>query len=322
MRLVNSFTTTKENSASLEPRFDLKVQKEILTFDTGTAVTPAQSSQDIPQNYERSYNMAINDGWAVFKATDGSLYLKAFDITVPSNYTLGTAHTLLTSGQWVQRGDIISVAAGQHAFWAIYTGGAVQVRIRDLSSGTAGDFGPTIARTLVNTSTLVRRIEAVCAVRNTTTEVIVAISTFDFVTHKFTIEFFCVNSSAAYQLDNIIQGDFTGEYASWWADNTWASYICASTIPDGFAVYALAHFNQLTVAGNGVADSHIFFHFFFRHSQVNKEIADLYGFVALFRRHDMYRLAAHNTYQIFLSVNNHTLRGECLRVKSTQCMEA
>ncbi len=241
MRTVNSATSTAEDGASLAPRYSVVVQKEILKFDSGTGSSVGTSSQIIPQNYLKSL-ASSEAGLATYKSSNGNLYMKAINVGTAANYFLSHAiDSIVTNGQWNQRAGIVNISGSQQqVFSGRYTGSVVQMQYYDTVAGTYTDFGATIPRTLVNNASQVRRIEAVCAMRSSLTECIVAIGTFNFLESRATIEFWYVNSSLTYQLDAFIEADFTDLYTSWWSENTWASYICAGYVTDGIGVYANA----------------------------------------------------------------------------------
>ena len=151
-------------------------------------------------------------------------------------------------------------------YTAVASGTAVQVKRQQIDAVTTdpvtvslANFGPTIAFTLTNTATLVKRIEAVLP---TDGGVIVVTGTHDFTNGYSTLQFWWIlaDGSAVYQTDALIQADLTEAYAHWYDCATWATYCCAiyDTVHTAIRVIANAHPSGQAVEFslvNGVATS-------------------------------------------------------------------
>lgn len=219
----------------LAPRHRVSVYSPLLSF--GAPVQQANAALDlgIPQTYVMRSSGSL--GYATFRNTDGSLRLRVFDPGVPVDWALqASGSTTIGSGgtQHAMRAGLLTDQSGDtYVFTAIASGSQIQVRRAQLTgtsnpvTASFSNYGPVFGPPMVNVSSFVRRVEAVCP---TDAGVIVAVGEHDFTNQLSTVTFWYLpDTSTAVQLNALIQMPLTEGYLAWYASARHCSFISAAS---------------------------------------------------------------------------------------------
>lgn len=231
MRTVAAGITTAEVAAALTPSHVAMVKNELLSFAAPALQTNAALVTTVPQTY--SYNHANTHVRAAFRETDGTISAVVFDPATAANWALTQSATELqaATNPTAMRLGLNFVSETMYVYRAVASDSVIQLQRATLTGTsnppTLGDwasYGATFGLALTNTSSLVRRVEAICP---TDGGVIVAVGAHDYSGDLSTINFHWVLSDAAYQLNPIVQADLDDTYSTWYADAHWATHITA-----------------------------------------------------------------------------------------------
>lgn len=240
---------TVEAGRVLRPRYAITAWNELLSFPAPSSASVGSLDTDVPQSY--LLNTAGTHVYAAFRLTDGSSRVVALSPATASEWGLQQTSATIAPSSTIHcmRPGLATIGGTSYVYSAIASGSQVQVR-RAALSGTSNpltlsfsNYGPVFGPALVDSSPVVRRVEAVCPTAN---GVVVAIGThrFDDATYPgllSTIEFFFLpDSSRAIQLNPILQAPVTETYTNWYSVAKWATRIAAVATSSGVQVVANA----------------------------------------------------------------------------------
>jgi hypothetical protein len=244
-RTVDANISTWEDAGDLNPTETLIVRREVLSFAAFTSQANATLETDVPQTF------AVRNGgtyaYVAYRKTDGTSRLQVITLATAANWALSGGAQVSANTVLVMRNGVFTDAS--NATWlytAVASGSQVQLRRQQINAITAdpptislSNYGPVFGPQLTNTSTLVRRVEAICP---TDGGIAVAIGTHDFANDLSTIQFWYLpDASTALQLDTLIQADLSETYSTWYAAATWATYISAIYDSTAKAVRVIAN---------------------------------------------------------------------------------
>lgn len=227
MRNVGATITNAERAQAVRPTHAATAQDELLAFAAFGATANGSLEAGVPASYAMRTSGAL--AYAAFRYTNGTSYVRVLDTSNAGDFGLpgGTSHTFPT-----MRSSVLNETGVMRVYSADMTAGGVQVKRATLSSTSNpvgvswSDFGPAFGPAFANGSTLVRRVEAVCATSGG--PVIVAVGTHDFVAGLSTIQFWAVRGSSAIQLNTIIQAPLAESWpGNYYNIAKWATFISA-----------------------------------------------------------------------------------------------
>lgn len=228
MRTVGSTITTAERARVVAPVTAAVARKELLSFTNVGTNSNASLDTNIPTSWIPTATGLTC--YAVYRWTSGTAYVKVLDTSSASDYAMSNSGAASFSNR-VMRSGLVNESGTIRLYSASYSGSGVQVN-RTTLSGTSNpltlsfaNFGPVFGPAVSDTSTLVRRVEAVCP---TVEGVIVAVGTHDFTNQRSTIQFWLVTSGAATRLNNIIQMNLSETYVNWYSNARYCSFISAA----------------------------------------------------------------------------------------------
>lgn len=230
MRTVSSTITAAEIGAVLAPIHAATVRNELLSFAVPTLNTNADVETGVPQSY--AYNAAGTHVYAAFREADGDSSLVVFAPGTATNWSLSQSAAAIApyTTMHAMRAGLLVESGTVYVYSAIPDGSQIQVRRSEVSDTTNppslsfADFGPAFGAALTDTSSLVRRVEAVCP---TSGGVVAAVGEHDFANNLSTVTFWLVSSTGAVQLNAIIQDSLDEAYSAWYDCALWATRICA-----------------------------------------------------------------------------------------------
>lgn len=215
MRNVGATIINAERAGVVVPTHGAYAQNETLLFSTLAA--PGSANLDL--NYPQTYVMRPTGtlAYAAFRDTGGSNYLRVIDTAVGSDFGLSVVSTTFTSQ--TMRHGLVNEAGTMYLYTAIHDASGVKVR-RATLTGTSNPVTVTLADwsgyfgdAYSDTSSLVRRVEAVCPTDGG--GVVVAVGTHDFVGDLSTINFYWLpNASTVVTLNALIQMPLTETYST------------------------------------------------------------------------------------------------------------
>ena len=252
--------TTAQAGVVKKPKHVLLVDDYRLSFDAGHYESRGNLDYGIPQ----SWLVGLDGGdvvniYAAFRdvSIGAECRVVRFPISISAGFGLRQTAAVLTPSATMRAGLGI-IADVPQAFWASGSGAQVQLYTTALT-GTGNPitvdittFGSAFGPELIDSSTLVRRVEAVCPVQDCS-GMIVAIGTHRFVSTAYygllsTIEFWYVTAGGANKLDTIIQTQHTSAYTSIYEACKWASHVSVADMGDGCLIVANAHPNGRAVS--------------------------------------------------------------------------
>ena len=231
MRTVTSTITTLETSNSMLPRHSILARTELLSFGSATSNPNSSIKYTVPQTFINNYVGAPSSAWATYLTTSGALMLRAIGTSTASDYFLDTvsARVLVNTLSTMRAGLYRYTSGTVRAMWAEASGANTQLKYIDITSSftnpigtSSSNYGSVIPVQLVNTSGLVRRVEAVLIFNN---YAIVAFGTHDFTNDLSTINFWYVSTSQVHLMETVVQYAMTDTYSNWYSHANWASHI-------------------------------------------------------------------------------------------------
>lgn len=212
---INSTIKNAQRAGVVKPTHVVTARSELLTFNNFIAHGTASLITSVPQVFSLRDTGTI--GYVALRRNDGNGYIQVIDYTNSSHHALtgGTAVTYkcMRNAVWSSGG------AGYYAYSADIGASVIQVKRAVLSATvdpptlTWSNYGPTFGDPFVDTSDLVRRVEAVCP---TLGGVIVAVGTHDFTQGLSTIQFYWLpDASSVVALNTIIQMPLIETYSAW-----------------------------------------------------------------------------------------------------------
>lgn len=234
MRTVDAAITAGEISPAPAFRHKAVIYNPLLAFGAPSSNADGSLSLTAPQTYR--LRSSGNVAYAAYRHTNGTHYLKAVDLTSAANAALSATNavTIANSGTMAAMRSGFSIESGTHYIYtAIPSGSAIQVRRASLSgtsnplTASFSNYGPTFGSALTNTSSLVRRVEAVCPCDNG--QVVVAVGEHDFTNDLSTITFWLLpDNSTAVQLNAILHIPLTQAYATWYGAAEYCAFVSAA----------------------------------------------------------------------------------------------
>lgn len=230
MRNVGSTIINAERASIVAPVHSVKARNELLSFAAFASPSVALLDVDLPASFVMRASGAL--AYAAFRLTDGTSYLRVFDTTNNSDYALSSASATAISYNTMRHG-LVNEAGTIRIYSADITGAGVQVK-RATLSGTSNpvtvswsNHGPAFGNVFVNTSSLVRRVDAVCPTDGG--GVVVAVGTHDFSAGLSTIQFYWLpDGSTVIALNTLIQMPLTEAYAgNWYGNAKYCAFISA-----------------------------------------------------------------------------------------------
>lgn len=230
MRTVTSTITTLETSSSMVPRHSLVARKELLSFATLLSSPNSSVKYTIPQTYINDFVSNPDRVWGTCFTTTGSLVLKYLSASgIDYNFDITSARVLTNTLSTLRAGLYRYTGGTVRAMWAEASGGNTQLKYIDITSsitnpiGTASsNYGSVIPVSLVDTSTFVRRVEAVLIFNS---YAIVAYGSHDFTNKISTINFWYVSPTQVHLMDTVVQYPLSDTYTNWYSCANWASHI-------------------------------------------------------------------------------------------------
>lgn len=219
MRNVGSAIINAERASIVDPVHAAYVQDELLSFTTMAATSNAALDADCAPTFVMRPSDAL--AYAAFRnAASATSYLRVIDTTVASDFQLSSASAYSIAYETMRHG-LINASGTVYIYSADMTGSGVQCKRATLASTTNppsvtfSDYGPLFGDPLADSSSLVRRCEAVCP---TDGGVIVCIGTHDFTAGLSTLQFYLLpDASTAVQLNTLIQMPLTETYTNWYS---------------------------------------------------------------------------------------------------------
>ena len=249
MRNVSSAITNAETGPALRPTHALTARNELLSFAAPTMQTNASLDVEVPPCFV--LRASGNIGYATYRHTNGTHYIRVVDVTAPGDFALSAsgATAIGTSGtMYAMRSGMITDAGTTYLYTAYPESGQIRVRRATLTSTSNppsvsfANYGPLFGSALTDSTTFVRRVEAVCP---TLDGVIVAVGEHSFSGGLSTITFFWLPStSVAVQLNAIVQMPLSDGYTNWYTHARYCTYIAAAS--DGAG--------RICVVANSLAD--------------------------------------------------------------------
>jgi len=244
MRSITGSNLTAQQQQLVAPTVQIIARDEILHF----AAFASNAAGTLDTSVAQSFCMR-NTGtlaYATYRHTNGNAYLRVFDTANSGDYNLPNSVTSLSVQ--TMRSAIVNEGGTIRLYTATMDGSGVQVKRATLSSTTnnvsvsLSNYGSAFGDAFSNTSTRVRRVEAVCP---TDYGVIVAVGTHDFTLKLSTIQFYWVpgSASAAVALNTLIQIPMldADTYSAWYACAKYCSYITAIANTDTGAIHVIAN---------------------------------------------------------------------------------
>lgn len=231
---------TAERAQVVVPTHQVVAQKEILSFSNVGANSNASLDTDIPTTWLPGAT-GLN-AYATFRYTSGTTYVKIFNTSAGSEYALSNSSASSLANRCMRSG-LARESGTPYIYSASHSGSGVQVNRNSLGGTnpptiTPANFGPVFGPAVSDTSSLVRRVEAVCP---TTAGVVVAVGTHDFTNKRSTIQFWIVFSGAAVRLNNVIQMPLTETYVNWYSSARYCSFISAVYDPVNLKIIVTAN---------------------------------------------------------------------------------
>lgn len=238
MRTVTSTITTLETSSSMVPRHSLTARRELLSFGTLFSNPNSNIKYTIPQSYVNNAMTAPDNIWGTCFTTSGSLMLKYLATSgVDYFFDTSSARTLVNTLSTLRAGLYKYTGGTVRVMWAEVSGANTQLKYIDITSSTtnpigtaSSNYGSVIPVSLIDTSTLVRRVEAVLIFNS---YAIVAFGSHDFAGKISTINFWYVSPTQVHLMDTVVQYPLADAYTNWHSCANWASHICGYDITSG-----------------------------------------------------------------------------------------
>lgn len=221
MRTIPAGILTAQQQTIVAPRHALIARSDLLSF-----ASFANSGVSIDTQAPASWAMKANSNLAyVTFRTDWREWVRVIDITSAGAWALtatGSAQLFGSNAVRTMRSGVFTDNGGSSwLYTATASGSAIQVQRASLS-GTSNpltvslaNYGPTFGPQLIDSGTLVRRVEAVCP---TDGGVVVAVGSHRFDAQLTTVEFYWLpDSGTALMLNALIQMPLTESYSAWQA---------------------------------------------------------------------------------------------------------
>jgi hypothetical protein len=221
MRNVGSTIINAERASIVAPVHAVKARNELLSFALFASPSAALLDTELPASFVMRASGAL--AYAAFRRTDGTSYLRVFDTSNNADYALSSASATSIAYNTMRHG-LVNEAGTIRVYSADISGAGVQVK-RATLTGTSNpvtvswsNHGPAFGDMFVNTSTLVRRVEAVCPTDGG--GVVVAVGVHDFTAALSTLQFYWLpDASTVIALNTLIQMPLTEAYAGNWYGN-------------------------------------------------------------------------------------------------------
>lgn len=228
MRNVGSTIVNAERASIVAPSHSLRARNELLSFAAFASPSVAMLDTDLPATFVMRASGAL--AYAAFRLTNGTSYLRVFDTSNNADYALSSASATSIAYNTMRHG-LVNEAGTIRIYSADISGAGVQVKRATLSSTSNpvsvswSNYGPAFGNTFVDTSSLVRRVEAVCP---TDGGVVVAVGTHDFAADLSTLQFYWLpDGSTVITLNTLIQMPLTETYASWYGNAKYCAFVNA-----------------------------------------------------------------------------------------------
>ena len=225
MRTVASAITTAQVQTVAAPRHAAVAWPEVLSFASFASYATSGLETEVPATFAMRSTGDL--AYVSYRFGYRSL-VKVIDTTAAADWALtDTSATALfgTNAVRTMRACVFTDLSGDSwVYTADASGSAIQIKRAQLTGTTnpltisLSNYGGTFGEALTDTSTLVRRVEAVCPTDN---GVIVAVGSHRFDIDLSTIEFYWYpGSGSVLQLNTLIQFPLTAAYSDysseWW----------------------------------------------------------------------------------------------------------
>jgi len=254
---LSSDTTSAEAIADQRASIRVTLSDEILRWSEFTIQSTGTLDTNVPQTYLG--NVTAPFFYWTGRHTNGKAYVGSLNMQTVAHWALPlapsggvAAYQLDGSGAAASykamRYGLMNVSGAAEVYVCVHDGSGIQLRHGSVDSvmgdfGDAGiaDCGSVFGPAFSNTSSLVRRVEAICPTSDGS--IIVAVGSHDFDNGFSTIQFWWVEPTCgdAHQLDAIIYADLTDTYTTWYGCAKWATYISAVYDLSSHAVRVVAN---------------------------------------------------------------------------------